>query len=359
MRQRTQYNVNAFFDRPKNLLAIVFLLMGIWMVPTARGQNQAPSASGQAPSSSGQFAPSGGQIISGNGAYRIGPTDILKVTVLKQDLLTQDGVRVDYDGNIRLPMLTEPVHAACLTEGELASLITEQYRKYLLNPQVFVTILQFNANSISVIGAVTSPGRFQLQGPVRLLQVLALVNGPSASASEELQILRTSTTDYCGEKRPDQQSQPYASSEPELIVLRMKDIMSGSLDANPVLRGGDIIRVATADLKQAFVIGNVRTAATINLKEPVMLSTAIAMAGGPVAGAQLEKIKITRQSAESLKKSDIFVNLKEIRSGAKPDILLAANDVIDVPGPSGTKKFFKNILQTLVPFFSGVPVIIP
>jgi polysaccharide export outer membrane protein len=251
------------------------------------------------------------------------------------------------------------VRAACLTEGELASVITEQYRKYILNPQVFVTIVQFNSNSISVIGAVTSPGRFQLQGPVRLLQVLALVNGPAATASEELQILRTSTTDLCDGNRQEQVPQVYVASEPELIVLKMKDIMSGSPDANPVLRGGDIIRVATADLRQAYILGNVKTATTINLKEPVTLSTAMAMAGGPVSGAQLDKIKISRQSGEALKKTDIFVNYKEIRTGARQDVVLEPNDIVEVPGPSGTKKFFKDIIRTLVPVFSGYPIIIP
>ncbi len=336
MCQKLRYNVNSFFDRRMTLLTAILLLMGVWAVPPANGQ----------PTSE-------------NGAYRLGPTDVIKVTVLKQDLLTQDGVRIGNDGNIRVPMLNEPLRAACLTEAELATAITEQYKKYLLNPQVYVTIKEFNSNSIAVIGAVTTPGRFQLQRQVRLLEVLALVNGPSALASEELQIIRTSPSDFCDE-RNEMASQTFVEGTgPEIISLKIREILSGSDGANPVLRGGDIVRVATAELKQAYVIGNVRAATTVNLKDPVALSTAIAMAGGTVTGTRLEKIKITRQSQGSLNKTDIFVNLKEIRAGSQPDVLLEPNDVVDVPGPSATRRFFKDILRTMVPIFTGVPVILP
>ena len=351
--------MNSFFDRAKNVLVVLLMLIAVWSVTTAKGQSQEAPTNGQSVSA-GTQVPSSGQLITANGAYRLGPADIVKVTVLKQALLTQDGVRIDNDGNIRLPMLTEPVHAACLTEAELATVITQQYRKYILDPQVFVSIVQFNSNSISVIGAVTSPGRFQLQGPVRLLQVLALVNGPAPAASDELQILRTSPSDYCGESKEGQIPRTFAdASELEILVLKMKDIMSGSADANPVLRGGDIIRVPTADLKQAFVQGNVRTATAVNLKDPVSLTNAIAMAGGPVAGAQLDKIKITRQTGESLKTSDILVNFKEIRAGTRADLTLEPNDIVTIPGPSGTKKLLTNILRGLVPMATGYPMMIP
>ena len=124
--------------------------------------------------------------------YLLGPGDVLKVLVLKQDILTQDGVRISNDGTIRLPMLDEPIRASCLTEGELSTQIEERYRKYILNPQVYVSIREYNSSGVAVIGAVNSPGRFQLQRPVRLLEILTFVNGPSVNAGKELQILRSS-----------------------------------------------------------------------------------------------------------------------------------------------------------------------
>ena len=41
-----------------------------------------------------------------NGNYKIGVGDVLKIVVLKQDLLSQDNVRVSNEGTIRMPMLS-------------------------------------------------------------------------------------------------------------------------------------------------------------------------------------------------------------------------------------------------------------
>ena len=73
----------------------------------------------------------------------------------------------------------------------------------------------------------------------------------------------------------------------------------------------------------------------------------------------MDRIKITRQNGDSLSKTDIFVNFKEIRGGLQPDVLLEHNDIVDVPGPSGTKRFLKDIFQSIVPVFTRVPLIIP
>lgn len=293
-----------------------------------------------------------------SGAYQLGPGDVIKITVLKQDLLTQDDARIGNDGKVRLLMLDEPVQAACLTEDAFAAVLTEKYRKFLLNPQVYVSVKQFNATTIAVIGAVNSPGRFQLQRPVRLLELLTFVNGPSAAASKELQVLRTSGL-VCGNGNTITATPWSADAEPEIISLNIKDVLDGASESNLFLRGGDIVRVVEAEQRQAYVVGSVRSATTVNLKEPVTLSTAIAMSGGAAPGAQLEKIKITRQTTGSLSKKDLFVNLKEIREGKHEDLLLEPNDIVDVPGPSGTKKFLKDIFRSIVPVFTRVPILIP
>ena len=148
-------------------------------------------------------------------------------------------------------------------------------------------------------------------------------------------------------------------TSPQIVSLNLTDVLNGKDGSNPILRSGDIIRVVEAELKQAYVIGSVHSAAIINLKERVTLSTAIAMSGGVQAGAEIDKIKITRQAAGGLSKNDIFVDLKEIRNGSKEDVILQPNDIIDVPGPNGTTKFFKDILRTVVPVFTRTPMIIP
>jgi polysaccharide biosynthesis/export protein len=303
-----------------------------------------------------------GDLFKTNSNYRIGVGDVLRVTVIKQELLSVDGVRVSNEGTIRLPMLDAEISAACLTEEELTASISSRYKKYLLNPQIYVAVKEFNANSVALVGAVVAPGRFQLQRPMKLLELLALVNGPAPNAGKDIQIVRNPAADRCRTKKNENSEppvEPTGEVAQEIISLPLADVMKGNETANLYIQAGDVIRVTEAQIQQAFVIGNVKTAVTINLREPVTLSKAIAMAGGLAQGAKSEKIKISRQEASSLSKTEIIVNLKEINNRTKDDILLQPNDIIDVPGPSASRKFLYDVFRTIVPAVTGVPIYLP
>ncbi len=293
--------------------------------------------------------------------YRIGIGDVVRVTVVKQTLLSVEAARVGNDGKIRLPMLDQGISAACLTEGELAVAIGENYKKYLLNPQIYVAVKEFNANPVALVGAVVTPVRVQLQRPVRLLELLAAANGPAPNAGKNIQIIRTPNQNRCGMNRTVP-SPTTDSEQQELISIPLADVLKGDEKSNQFVQSGDIIRVAEAKIEQAFIVGSVKSAATINLKDPITLSKAIAMAGGVAPGANIEKVKISRQTTDSLSKTEILINLKEINNRRRDDVLLEPNDIVEVPGPSGTRKFLKDIFRTVVPIatgITGVPIIIP
>jgi polysaccharide biosynthesis/export protein len=291
--------------------------------------------------------------------YKIGIGDVLRVIVVKQELLSLDGVRVDNNGAIRLPMVKNDIVASCRTEGELTAEITDQYKKYLLNPQVYVAVKEFNSNPVAVVGAVMSPGRFQLQRPMRLLELLTFVNGPAPTAGKNVQLIRNPNAKRCEQTPYEKTPAVTDESLPEIISLPLAEVMKGDEISNPYIQAGDIIRINEAEQSFAYIIGNVKNAVIVNLKEPVTLSKALAMAGGVAPGAQSEKIRISRQSPGSLRKTEIVVNFKDIDKRVKEDILLEANDIVDVPGASGTRKLLKDILRTAVPIVTRVPLIIP
>ncbi len=294
-----------------------------------------------------------------NANYLIGIGDVLQVTVVKQTLLSLDSVRVGNEGTIRLPMLDGEVRAACLSEAELSTEITNKYKKYLLDPQVYVAVKEFNANPVALVGAVITPGRFQLQRPMRLLELLTRVNGPAPNAGRTIQIIRNNEVNPCEEKLPDTAINSLNDQNQEIISLPLAEVLRGDENVNPFIQAGDIISIAEAKLEQAFIVGNVRAAVTINLKEPVTLSKAIALAGGTAPGAQIDKIKISRQLPNSLAKTEFIVNLKDADKRRQDDILLQPNDIVDVPGPSGTRKFLKDIFRTVVPAITRMPIIVP
>jgi polysaccharide export outer membrane protein len=241
-----------------------------------------------------------------NENYKIGPGDIIDVVVNKNTELSRSGLRVGNKGTIQLAMLDSDVAAACLTERELADSIKEKYKKYLVNPFINVSVKEFNSNPVAVIGAVNSPGRFQLQRQIRLAELLTFVNGPSNAAGDTVEIIRDSGRPRC---EGSNLVAPREGGE-ELVSLNLADAFKAEENANPLIFPGDIVRITQADQANAYIQGNIRSSAAISLKEPVTLSQAVAMAGGPTSGAQIDKIKIRRQVPGTLAREEIVVNLK-------------------------------------------------
>lgn len=284
--------------------------------------------------------------------YKIGPGDLIDVIVTKNDTLSRTGVRVSSLGTIQLAMLDNDISAACLTESQLAERVKEAYKKYLVTPSVNVSVREFNSNPVAVIGAVNSPGRFQMQRPIRVAELLTFVNGPSANAGRTIDIIRDPSRPYCDGPAL---VIPAPASE-ELLSLNLADAFKGGEQANPLVKAGDIVRVAEVDKVNAYIQGNIRSSLAISLAEPVTLTQAIAMAGGPTAGAQLDKISIRRQITGSINRDELIVNIKEINQGKRDDVLLQPNDIIDVPGPSGTRKILGDIFRTIIPTITRFPV---
>lgn len=288
--------------------------------------------------------------------YRIGPGDVIDVLVTKNESLSRTGVRVNAQGTIQLPMLDNDISAACLTESQLAERVEDAYKKYLVSPSVNVSVREFNSNPVAVIGSVNSPGRFQMQRPIRLAELLTFVNGPTTNAGHTIYIIRDPSHPFCDGPTL---VVPNAAGE-ELLSYDLDSVFKGGEQANPLIKAGDVVRVPEADKVNAYIQGNIRSALAISLAEPVTLTQAIAMAGGTTSGAQLDKISIRRQIAGSINRSEIVVNLKEINKGTRDDLLLQPNDIITVPGPSGGKKILGDIFRSIIPSITRFPVgIIP
>jgi polysaccharide export outer membrane protein len=282
--------------------------------------------------------------------YRIGPGDVLDVRVARAPELSREAVRVDQSGNIRMPMLDVDIPAACQTEGELAQNIAMLYRKYKNEPHVDVFVKEFQSQPVAVIGAVRGPAQFKLQRQVKLLELLSLVGGPTEVAGQTVQIVHTGQGPLCS---PHGGGAVDAGDSSAFVTYNLSDTLHGLPDANPFVQPGDVISVPQAD--QIFVLGNVLRPAAIPMKEPITVSKAIAMAGGTAPSTKKDKVRIIRQTPGSTAKKEIMVDLTAIEKNKAEDVLLIANDVVDVP-ISGTKSILRSLLGTIVPTVSQLPV---
>jgi polysaccharide export outer membrane protein len=325
------------------------LMVALFLLPAVVVRAQQVSGTASATTQSDPELSSSAEPQSHN-HYVIGVGDVLDIRVFGRPQLARDAVRVDDRGKIRMPLLEDEIQASCRTEGELAADITTRYLRYVRRPQVDVFVREYNSQPVAVVGAVGKPGRFQLQRPVRLLELLTFAGGPNASAGRSIQIVHAETSPSCATP---------GSTAPNLAPISaygLTDVLAGREGANPYVQPGDIVSVLEAD--QVFVVGNVVRPSSIPLKEPLTVSRAIAMAGGVAAYSKTDRVRIIRQLAEGTK-TEIFVDLKAIEKRRAGDIALQANDIIDVP-VSGGKRLLGSLVGSVVPAVTQMPVrIIP
>ncbi|HYG81392.1 MAG TPA: polysaccharide biosynthesis/export family protein, partial [Pyrinomonadaceae bacterium] len=294
----------------------------------------------------GVVAPARAAVAQADDRYRIGAGDVLEVRVFNRPQLSREAVRVEGNGTIRMPLIETEIQAACRTESELAQEIARLYLEYQKNPQVDVFVKEYNSQPVAVMGAVNTPGRFQLQRRVRLLELLAFAGGPAERAGRTVQVIHNAPSFTCDSPAAGAEAAPVNS-------YRLSDLMQGDARSNPFVRPGDVVTITEAE--QAFVVGNVLKPSTIPLRDRITVSQAIAMAGGTLPDTQTNRVRVIRSDPRSGGKMEIAVDLKAVRAHQSEDIALQANDIVEVP-VAGGKRFWRNLLNGLVPSAARLPV---
>lgn len=270
-----------------------------------------------------------------NQRYRIGAGDLLDIHILNRPNLSRDSVRVDGSGMIRMPLIDSDIQAACKSEGELAKEISTRYLKYYRNAQVDVFVKEFHSLEVALIGAVNQQGRYQMQRRLRLLELLTFAKGPSDKAGQTINIIRGPRTELC------RNSSDPADDSGGFISLRLNDTLRGEEKANPYMEAGDIVTIPEAD--QVYVVGNVYHPQAIPIREPITVSHAIAVAGGPLRDSKTDRVHIIRQVPGSGGQSEFYVSLKDIASKKAEDMLLRPNDVVEV-SESTSKSLLRGLM---------------
>src|SRR6201996_7447373 len=117
----------------------------------------------------------------------VGPDDLLAVSVYDSPELTRT-VRVDADGNIRLPMLKDPIQVRGMVPSQLESAVAKALvkGKVLVDPVVTFTIVEYQSRPVNVVGAVKSPLVFQANPPVPFLDAIARARGLREDAASDI-----------------------------------------------------------------------------------------------------------------------------------------------------------------------------
>ena len=231
-------------------------------------------------------------------------------------------------------------------EKEIRDLLAE---KYFQDPHVGIFIKEYHNQRISLMGAVTKPGVYDVTGEKTVLDLLSLAGGLRDDAGKMLFLIRPPSLDGDVKKGKESESQEVKTFTADLEELLIK----GDLSLNFPLLHGDVINIPAAG--KVFVGGLVIRPGGFPLEKRMTLSQSIAVAGGLSSKADGSETRIFRYSGKGEQKEVLTFNVYSIEKGEVSDPYLQENDVVFVPR-SGTKTvlleiwdFFKSRIGAFTP----------
>lgn len=244
--------------------------------------------------------------VDGHVEYRVGPRDILEITMWTADQPNKEDVEIMADGTLSFSFV-QNLQVNGLTVKQVQKKLTQYLKTYIRNPRVDVRVKYYRSKKVSIMG----PGRWQesgggsgsaesgnpgfyLEGKVTILEMLSRTRAARSDAN-----LREVTV-----RRKNGQT----------LKLNLYRAMTlGDNSQNIVLDNGDVIYLPliSKEGNRVFIFGEVRSPGAYSFTGSSMhMLDAIAAAGGPTVFAKAEYTKVVR--GDIANPEVISVNLKKL-----------------------------------------------
>jgi polysaccharide export outer membrane protein len=246
--------------------------------------------------------------------YRVGPGDVLEVTVAgRPDLARLPTVQTT--GTIWLPRLSE-VTVAGLTPAEIGTKLTGLLARHEpAHPEVTVSVKEYRSQFVWVLGEINKPGRQALKGRMRLQDALLEAGGFTAGASGEILVERKEGT-FADGTTVRRFRFPRGGPAP------------GSLaDLETVLERGDVVTASVA--RYVTVAGEVVRPGRYALEEGTTVTALVSSAGGLTRFGN-HRVTVSRRNPASGQVETLPADVDAIAQGREPDLVLLPDDRVEV-----------------------------
>ncbi len=273
--------------------------------------------------------------------YRIGPNDLLYITVWDHPELTSpagtqqqldaNGRLVRPDGTLFYPYIGQ-VKAAGMTLEELRSTIARRLTNYIDSPQVDVGVLRYGSQRVVVSGAFNQAGEIPVTAsPMTLVQAVGQAGVNTGDADLSTLVLKRDGREY---------------------MLNLDQLNQSDSWLNQVyLKDGDQIHLPYNDQKKVYVLGEVLRPQSMVFKTTSLnLMDALGTAGGLRQETADGKAVYVIRGAENIANEGATVYQLDAKSPAAFALAkhfpLQPQDVVFV-GPANITRWNRFISQLL------------
>ena len=323
---------SCVISRVRSYIAFGALICGLLLPVQATQAQEAPgtlATPGQEPAPAHRRS----SAMANSPAINIGPGDLLDIEVFDTPELSTH-IRVTQDGFANLPVIGR-IELSGLNADQAARAIEDELRSrnLLLEPHVTVFITEYASQGATVSGEVRDPGIYPTLGKRRLLDMLAIAGGISATAGKTVSIIH----------RDD-------PTHPQNIALQALPENLGA-QLNPEIYPGDTIVVAKAGV--VYIVGDVAKAGgfLVDNNDPLSTAQAISLAGGPNRTASLSKTRLIRKVDGG--RQEYVLDLAKLLKGEQADLPLKDGDIIWVPS-SQLKTFGYRGIEAAIAISTGL-----
>lgn len=217
---------------------------------------------------------------SGSPLMMLGAGDSVSITVYGRPELSTTTYIAD-NGTVPLP-LAGNVLVRGMSPAKAGQAIAAEYseRQLLNDPQVTVLLLESRSQMVSILGNVSTPGRFPIDSNASVLDVLAQAGGISEGGGDLVVVLRE---DEAGDQIKHR--------------VDLGGLGSDGFEAATFrLHGGDKLMVPPAE--QFSVYGEVNTPGVHQIKSDMTVVEAITLSGGITPKGSQNRIEVRRANSD-------------------------------------------------------------
>ncbi|MCX7141310.1 MAG: SLBB domain-containing protein [Proteobacteria bacterium] len=242
--------------------------------------------------------------------YRLGEGDHLNLQVWNRPELSGKHV-LGPDGQVTIPLIG-PQKLLAMTREEAAGNIKVKLNEFYTNPIVDLGVDQYQANRVTVLGRVLTPGILQFDKPPVLLDVLARA-GSMPVLDKQATLTRAAV--FRGREK--------------IIWVDLKTLLNrGDLAYNIRLKPNDLVYIPDSSDTTVYVMGAVAKPGAYRLTPNMSYLDALAQAGGPTEDAETKEISLYRPGRDAVQKVP-FASL--LTDGKRVNYALEEGDIIYVP----------------------------